>query len=38
VGQFEKNKNAAAAALVYIAGIFDVAICAQAEMPVPLSN
>jgi hypothetical protein len=38
VGQFEKNKNAAATALVYGAGILDVTIGAQAGMPVPLSN
>jgi hypothetical protein len=37
-GQFEKNKNAAATALVYVAGILDVTIGAQAGMPVPLSS
>jgi hypothetical protein len=34
MGQFEKNKNAAATAL----RMLDVTIGAQAGMPVPLSN
>jgi hypothetical protein len=38
VDQFEKAKNAAVTALVYIARILDVTLGAQAGVPVPLSN
>jgi hypothetical protein len=36
-GSIEKSKNAAAS-VVYIAGILDVTMGAQAGMPVPFSN